>query len=105
LTQYCPFLHTESHRASYAFGLFFLQIKIKMPICTFIQAGLRIPNRIPRLQYGIAETLAKAYDAVKLLADATGRDGSTQHAALRDALARTNKFESFTGTISFNTYG
>lgn len=45
---------------------------------------------------------ALAYDAVMLLADALKRAGSTDSAALRDALASTHDFKGVTGTISFN---
>jgi len=48
---------------------------------------------------------ALAYDAVYLLADAIKRAGSTQQAALRNALSRTVNFEGVTGTISFDEYG
>ncbi|MEW6258809.1 MAG: ABC transporter substrate-binding protein [Thermodesulfobacteriota bacterium] len=44
---------------------------------------------------------ALGYDAVRLLADAIRRAGSTDHKAVRDALAATRDFEGSTGRISF----
>lgn len=41
------------------------------------------------------------YDAVKLLADAITRAGSSEPAAIRDALAETRDFPAVTGTISY----
>lgn len=41
------------------------------------------------------------YDAVKLLADAITRAGSSESAAIRDALAETRDFPAVTGTISY----
>lgn len=45
------------------------------------------------------------YDAVMLLADAVGRAGSLDRAAIRDALAETEGFEGATGTITFDANG
>lgn len=44
---------------------------------------------------------ALGYDTVRLLADAIRRAGSTDHKAVRDALAATRDFEGATGRISF----
>lgn len=48
---------------------------------------------------------ALAYDAVKLLADAIERAGTTRRSIVRDKLAQTKGFEGVTGTISFNSHG
>jgi branched-chain amino acid transport system substrate-binding protein len=48
---------------------------------------------------------ALAYDAVKLLAGAIERAGSTERSAIRDALAKTRQFNGVTGTLSFNKHG
>jgi branched-chain amino acid transport system substrate-binding protein len=48
---------------------------------------------------------ALAYDAVKLLADAIERAGTTRRSIVRDKLAQTKGFEGVTGTISFNSLG
>jgi branched-chain amino acid transport system substrate-binding protein len=45
---------------------------------------------------------ALGYDAVYLMADAIKRAGSTDPAAIRDALANTKGFEGVTGTITYN---
>jgi branched-chain amino acid transport system substrate-binding protein len=45
---------------------------------------------------------ALGYDAARLLADAIKRAGSTDHQALRDALAKTTGFDGVTGLISFD---
>jgi branched-chain amino acid transport system substrate-binding protein len=44
---------------------------------------------------------ALGYDGIKLMADAITRAGSTDGAAVRDALAATQGFEGVTGTISY----
>lgn len=48
---------------------------------------------------------ALAYDAVRLLADAMKRAGSTNRAAIRNQLARTRNFKGVTGSISFDENG
>lgn len=48
---------------------------------------------------------ALAYDAVMLLADAIKRTGSTETAAVRDALGSTRGFKGVTGIISFDKMG
>ncbi|HUX13526.1 MAG TPA: ABC transporter substrate-binding protein [Spirochaetia bacterium] len=48
---------------------------------------------------------ALAYDAMYLLADAIKRAGSTDHKAIRDALAVTKDFSGLTGDITFTQYG
>ena len=45
---------------------------------------------------------ALSYDAVRLVADALKRSGSTDSTALRDTLAKTNDFAGVTGTIAFD---
>ena len=45
---------------------------------------------------------ALAYDAAKILFDAMERAGSTEPAAVRDAIAQTKGFRGVTGTISIN---
>ena len=45
---------------------------------------------------------ALAYDAMKILADALKRAGTTDGAKLRDAIAQTSNFPGVTGTISLN---
>lgn len=45
---------------------------------------------------------ALGYDSVKLLANAIERAGTTESAALRDALAKTSHFNAVTGTITFD---
>jgi branched-chain amino acid transport system substrate-binding protein len=45
---------------------------------------------------------ALGYDAIYLMADAIKRAGSTDPAAIRDALANTKGFEGVTGTITYN---
>ena len=49
--------------------------------------------------------MALAYDAVKLLADAISRAGSTRRSAIREALADTKGFEGVTGVLSFDAHG
>jgi branched-chain amino acid transport system substrate-binding protein len=44
---------------------------------------------------------AYAYDAVRLMADAITRAGSTDRAAIKDAIASTTSFAGVTGTINF----
>ncbi len=46
-----------------------------------------------------------AYDAVLLMAEAITRAGSTDHRAIRDALAATTDFQGATGRIRFNDNG
>jgi branched-chain amino acid transport system substrate-binding protein len=46
---------------------------------------------------------ALAYDAMMVLADSIKRAGSTECAALRDAIAATSGFKGITGTISLNS--
>ncbi len=55
-------------------------------------------------RYGNApdQTAARAYDAMKVLADALKRAGTSDGAKLRDALAQTSKFSGVTGTITIN---
>jgi branched-chain amino acid transport system substrate-binding protein len=55
-------------------------------------------------RYGNApdQTAARAYDAMKVLADALKRAGTSDAAKLRDALAQTSKFSGVTGTITIN---
>lgn len=48
---------------------------------------------------------ALAYDAMMLLADAIERAGSTDSAAIRDALAATRDFPALTGSITFTPNG
>lgn len=48
---------------------------------------------------------ALAYDAMMLLADAIERAGSTDSAAIRDALAETSDFPGLTGSITFTPAG
>ena len=48
---------------------------------------------------------ALAYDAMMLLADAIERAGSTDSAAIRDALAETSNFPGLTGSITFTPAG
>ncbi len=48
---------------------------------------------------------ALAYDAMYLLADSIKRAGSTDHKAIRDALAVTKDFSGLTGDITFTQYG
>jgi branched-chain amino acid transport system substrate-binding protein len=45
---------------------------------------------------------ALAYDAMKILADAIKRAGTTENVKLRDAIAQTTNFPGVTGTISLN---
>ncbi len=45
---------------------------------------------------------ALAYDAMKVLADAIRRAGTTEGTKLRDAIAQTSGFQGVTGTISIN---
>jgi len=47
-------------------------------------------------------TAALAYDAMKVLADALKRAGTSDGAKLRDAIARTSKFSGVTGVITIN---
>jgi branched-chain amino acid transport system substrate-binding protein len=59
-----------------------------------------------KLLYGNLEPdahAALAYDAMKVIADAIQRAGSTEAGGLRDALARTTNFPGVTGVISINT--
>jgi branched-chain amino acid transport system substrate-binding protein len=57
-------------------------------------------------KYGkLWSSTALAYDAVRLLADAIKRAGSTNRAAVRNELARTRNFEGVTGAISFDENG
>ncbi len=60
-----------------------------------------------RERYGASPNFhaALAYDAMMLLADAIKRAGSTDHAAIRDALASTDSFPGLTGSITFNPDG
>ncbi|HKP73468.1 MAG TPA: ABC transporter substrate-binding protein [Pyrinomonadaceae bacterium] len=55
-------------------------------------------------RYGNApdQTAARAYDAMKVLADALKRAGTSDAAKLRDAIAQTSKFPGVTGTITIN---
>lgn len=46
-----------------------------------------------------------AYDAMKLMADAITRAGSTDRAAIRDALAQTKEFPGLAGSITFTANG
>jgi branched-chain amino acid transport system substrate-binding protein len=46
---------------------------------------------------------ALAYDAMKVLADAIKRAGSTEGTKLRDAIAQTSGFQGVTGSISINS--
>jgi branched-chain amino acid transport system substrate-binding protein len=46
---------------------------------------------------------ALGYDAMKVLADAIRRAGTTEGVKLRDAIAQTNGYQGVTGTISINT--
>ncbi len=48
------------------------------------------------------QTAARAYDAMKVLADALKRAGASDRAKLRDAIAQTSKFSGVTGTITIN---
>ena len=58
-----------------------------------------------RQRYGEAEPDSNAslgYDSVLVLADAIRRAGTTEHKALRDAIASTTNFEAVTGRITIN---
>ena len=58
-----------------------------------------------RLLYGNLEPdahAALAYDAMRVVADAIQRAGSTESASLRDALAHTTNFAGVTGVININ---
>ncbi|HEY0377672.1 MAG TPA: ABC transporter substrate-binding protein [Pyrinomonadaceae bacterium] len=57
-----------------------------------------------RKRYGAPpdQTAARAYDAMKVLADALKRAGTSDGAKLRDAIAQTSKFSGVTGTITIN---
>jgi branched-chain amino acid transport system substrate-binding protein len=71
-------------------------------------------NPSPRVQKFVAEYKEKyggatpdsnaslGYDSVLVLADAIRRAGTTEHQALRDAIASTKNFEAVTGTITIN---
>ncbi len=57
-------------------------------------------------KYGkLWSSTALAYDAVRLLADAIERAGSTNRVAVRNELARTRNFEGVTGAISLDEHG
>ena len=64
----------------------------------------RFVNRYRKGNIILAPT-ALAYDAAKLLADAIARAGSTDRAAVRDALAGTKGFAGVTGELSFDAHG
>ena len=55
-------------------------------------------------RYGSApdQAAARAYDAMKVLADALKRAGTSDAAKLRDAIAQTSKFSGVTGTLTIN---
>lgn len=53
----------------------------------------------------LTSSSALAYDAVMLVADAMRRAGSTEHVAIRQALAGTTGFEGVTGKITLDTNG
>lgn len=53
----------------------------------------------------LSSGLALAYDAVYLLADAMNRAGSTDAAALCEALSQTKDFSGVTGSITFDEHG
>ncbi len=57
-----------------------------------------------RLRYGVVPNglAALTYDAVRLVADALGRAGTTERAALRRALAETKDFPGVTGLTTIN---
>lgn len=57
-----------------------------------------------RAKYGVAPdaTAATAYDAARMLFDAFRRAKSTDSSAVRDALAKTNKFPGVTGRITLD---
>jgi branched-chain amino acid transport system substrate-binding protein len=59
--------------------------------------------------YGKGRTIGTAtalsYDAVKLLADAIRRAGSTRRPDIRQSLAQTKGFNGVTGSISFDKNG
>ena len=48
------------------------------------------------------QTAARAYDAMKVLADALKRAGTSDPTKLRDAIAQTSKFSGVTGVITIN---
>ena len=53
----------------------------------------------------LTSSCALAYDATMLLADAIARAGSSQHDAIRQALAGTDGFQGVTGKISLDSNG
>ncbi|MFZ1055241.1 MAG: ABC transporter substrate-binding protein [Opitutaceae bacterium] len=59
-----------------------------------------------RARYGTLPNglAALTYDAVRLVADAAARAGTTERAALRDALARTRNFRGATGVTTINAH-
>ncbi len=65
--------------------------------------AFRFESECPHILQGQAmvSDVALGYDTVRLLADAIRRAGSTDHKAIRDALAATRNFEGATGRISF----
>jgi branched-chain amino acid transport system substrate-binding protein len=58
-----------------------------------------------KLRYGGAipdSNASLGYDSVLVLADAIRRAGTTEHKALRDAIASTKDFQAVTGRITIN---
>jgi len=70
------------------------------------QANRDFANAYKR-RFGSApdQTAALAYDAIKLLADAFKRAGTTDGARLRDAISQTAKFNGLTGPITIDSKG
>jgi branched-chain amino acid transport system substrate-binding protein len=80
---------------------------------TFISNHYSVEDPKPEIQRFVAEyrkrhgavpdaMAALAYDAMKVLADAIKRAGTTESAKLRDAIAATNSFPAVTGLITIN---
>jgi len=65
--------------------------------------ALRFESDCPQILQGqpMVSDAALGYDALRLLADAIRRAGSTDRKGIRDALAATRDFEGATGRISF----
>lgn len=66
---------------------------------SYIAAFEKVAKRKPNLH------AANAYDCVLMLADAIRTAGSTDRAAVRDALAKTTDFDGVTGKITFSPDG
>lgn len=82
---------------------------------TFISNHYSIDDPLPLIQKFVTDYKARyggvapdalaalGYDAMKVLADALKRAGSTEGAKLRDAIAQTKDFPGVTGTITMNS--